>query len=122
MPWIHAQQKILRKITQGTDLNSSDTAYRTVLEVRADISSTRYEYKKEIGFIVRIGENSSIKIPLTMLETCYGALSLHGNYDGKFFRNHYPLQAKDHPCHVHTVGQVFVVAGLAKRTGNSYRQ
>lgn len=120
MTWIHAKEKIFKKIIQGTDINSPNTNYRIVLEVREDISSARYGYNNETGFVVQIGENSSICIPLKMLKHCYGALGLDGNYDGKFFRKHYPLQAKDHPCHVHTVGQIFVVAGLAKRTGNSY--
>lgn len=122
MTWIHAQKEILGKINQDTDLNSSHTTYRIVLEVRENISSARYEYKNEAGFIVQIGKDSSIKITFKMLQKCYSALHSHGNYDGKFFRKHYPLQAKDHPYHVHTVGQVFVVAGLAKRTGNSYHQ
>ena len=120
MTWIHAQNKILKKITQGTDLNSANTTYRFVLEVRKDISSARYGYNNETGFVVKIGANSAITIPLNMLQRCYGAVSSHGKYDGKFFRKHYPLQAKDHPCHVHTVGQILVLAGLAKRTGNSY--
>jgi len=120
MTWIHAQKKILRKITQGTDLNSSHTTYRIVLAVRHDISSTRYGYRNETGFVVQIGKKSSITIPLNMLQRCFGVLSSHGNYDGKFLRKHYPLQAKDHPCHVHTVGHIFVMAGLAKRIGNSY--
>ncbi len=120
MTWIHAERKIFRKIKEGSDLNSSNTTYRVVLEVRDDISSARYGYNNETGFVVQIGRNSSISIPISMLKSCFSALSSGGNYDGKFFRKHYPLQAKDHPCHVHPVGRIFVVAGLAKRTGNSY--
>ncbi len=120
MTWIRAQQRILEKISQGTDLNSPNTTYRIVLEVRDDISSGRYGYKNETGFKVQIGKKNSINIPLDMLQRCYGALSSPKNYDGKFFRINYPLQAKDHPCHVHTVGRIFVLAGLAKRNKKSY--
>ena len=120
MTWIHAQEKIIRKIKEGTDLKFTNTNNRIVLKVRKDISSERYGYNNETGFVVQIGENSSICIPLKMLQRCYNAFRLDGTYDGKFFRKHYPLQAEDHPCHVHTVGRIFVLAGLAKRNKNSY--
>ena len=120
MTWIQAQEKILRKIKEGTDLNSTNTTYRIVLEVRDDISSARYRYNNETGLKVQIGKKNSINIPLDMLQRCYGALSSPKNYDGKFFRKHYPLQAKNHPCHVHTVGRILVLAGLAKRNEKSY--
>ena len=120
MSWIQAKNKILKKIVHGTDLNSVNTTYRIVLAVRQNISSARYGYKNETGFAVQIGKNNSIFIPISMLEKCFGAFDLQGNYDGNFFRNHFPLQAKDHPCHVHTVGQMFVVAGVARRTKKHY--
>lgn len=121
MSWAQAKQRILRRIRQGTDLNSVNTRYRVVLAVRHDISSARYGYQNEAGFVVQIGRNSSITIPLSMLRTCYGALSGPPGYDGDFFRQHFPLQAQDHPCRVHVVGQIFVTAGLARRNGNRYR-
>lgn len=120
MKWVQAQQRIMRKITSGTDLNSLNTSYRRVLAVRHDLSSARYGYNKETGFVVQIGRNSSINIPMSMLKKCYKGLQSYGKYDGKFFRKCYPLQAGDHPCHVHTVGQILVVSGLAKRKGNQY--
>jgi hypothetical protein len=55
-----------------------------------------------------------------MLEKCFLPLSLNEVYDGDYFREHFPLQAVDHPCHVHVVGQIFVKAGLAKQINLQY--
>ena len=68
----------------------------------------------ESVFVVQIGTNISIIVPLGVLKVCHIALHTANGYDGDFFRKHFPLQASDHPCHVH------VVAGLAKRKGNGY--
>ena len=120
MSWSSTKKKILSLICRGTGLNTFNTTHRVVLSVRQDISSGRYGYMNETGFVVQIGTNSSINVPLGVLKVCHSALHTANGYDGDFFRKHFPLQASDHPCHVHVVGQILVVAGLAKRKGNGY--
>ncbi len=121
MTWSHAKNQIARRIKVGTDLDTGNSSNRVVLSVRSDISSNRYGYNDEDGFQVQIGSGSSIPIPFSMLRSCHGALSSQTGYDGDFFRQKFPKQAADHPCHVHVVGQIFVKAGLAAQHSNSYR-
>lgn len=121
MEWGKAKVQIIQNVSVGTDLNTSDSSHRTVLEIRKNIYSKRYGYKNESGFQVRIGSSSSIPIPFSVLKQCYGALAKSSGYNGDFFRNHFPKQADDHPCHVHVVGQIFVAAGLAKEYDHEYR-
>jgi hypothetical protein len=56
-----------------------------------------------------------------MLRACFEQLYTPDGYDGKYFRRAFPRQAKDHPCHVHVVGQMLVAAGVARPDGNRYR-
>ena len=121
MSWSKVEKQITNRITKGVDLNSVNTRYRIVLSVSDDVSSTRYGYNQEKAFLVQIGKSSAIPIPISMIRTCYGALSSPKGYSGDFFREHFPRQAQDHPWHVHVVGQVLVAAGLARRVGGSYR-
>jgi len=85
------------------------------------MESGRYEYRGEAGFVISIGKTSKIKVPWSMLEACFRQLSTPDGHNGTFFRQRYPLQARDHPCHVHAVGHMLVVAGVARRGGNTYR-
>jgi hypothetical protein len=55
-----------------------------------------------------------------MLKECFIQLQTSDGYGGKFFRERFPNQAQDHPCHVHVVGQIFVVAGLAREEDGQY--
>lgn len=121
MTWTQAKSQIARRIRVGTDLNNLNSSHRSVVAIRNDIASSRYGYSNEDGFQIQIGSDSSIAIPFSMLQVCYGVLGSRNGYDGNFFRQHFPLQAADHPCHVHVVGQILVKAGLATRQGNSYR-
>ena len=121
MTWPQAKSQIARRIAVGTDLNTSNSSHRVVLSTRNDISSNRYGYNNESGFQIQIGSGSSISVPFSMLQSCYGALSTKTGYDGDFFRKHFPKQSADHPCHVHVIGQVFVKAALATQHGKSYR-
>ena len=121
MEWPIAQIKIQRSIKLGTDLNTPNSTYRYVLSTNATIKSVRYGYKSESGFIVTIGKTSSISIPWGMLKQCFFQLQSLQGYDGKYFRERFPIQAQDHPCHVHVIGQIFVVAEIAYLDGNKYR-
>ena len=55
-----------------------------------------------------------------MLKAYFFAMKSPDGYDSDFFRQRFPIQAKDHPCHVHVVGQIFVVAGIAFTDGKRY--
>jgi hypothetical protein len=121
MNWPEAKSRISNKIKTGTDLNTARSTFRVVLEVDSPISNSRYGYREERGFVVRIGRNHNIIIPWSMLEICFAQLSRREGYSGKFFRKHYPRQASDHPCHVHVVGRIFVVSGFASETRRTYR-
>src|SRR5438105_2482112 len=104
MSWFQAKGQIVQNVKLGANLNTANSSHRVVTVLRSDISSARYGYNNEDGFQVQIGSASSISIPFSMLKSCYGALSSKNGYGGDFFRQHFPKQAADHPCHVHVVG------------------
>ncbi len=121
MDWKEAQRRIEIHVKVGTDLNTPASTYRFVEAVESPINSARYGYENETGFVVPIGQSNKIKIPWSMLEKCFYQLDSPHGYDSGFFRERFSLQYKDHPCHVHVVGQIFVVAGIARVEGNKYR-
>lgn len=121
MDWKEAQCRIEVHVKVGTDLNTQTSTYRFVEGVESPINSARYGYDNETGFVVSIGQSNKIKIPWSMLEECFYQLGSPYGYGSDFFRERFLLQHKDHPCHVHVVGQIFVVAGIAKVEGNRYR-
>jgi len=120
MEWSTARNRIATHIRVGDDLNTTESTFREVWEIGPIRDSESYGYRSETGFVVRIGAVNSIAIPWSMLESCFQALKAESGYDGRFFRNHFGLQAKHHPCHVHVVGQIFVNSGLARRLGTRY--
>ena len=121
MDWNEAQDKVQTNIKVSTDLNSANSTYRFVKSVDSVINSKRYGYDGERGFVVAIGKSNDIKIPWRMLRECFIQLSSSSGYDSVFLNEHFPLQAHDHPCHVHVIGQMFVKAGVARTIGSRYR-
>ncbi len=115
MEWREAQELIEEKIKIGTDRNTDESTYRVVNSIGNIRDSERYGYRSEKGFIVQIGKSNRISIPWKMLEKCFLPLSSDKEYDVNYFRRHFPLQANDHSCHVHVVGQLFVKAGIARQ-------
>ena len=120
MEWSDAQELIEEKIRIGTELNTNKSTYRVVTSVGNIRDSERYGYRSEKGFIVQIGKSTRISVPWKMLEKCFIPLSSGGEYHGIYFRRYFPLQAKNHPCHVHVVGQIFVRAGIARQQRRTY--
>jgi hypothetical protein len=120
MEWWEAQELIEEKIKIGTDLNTDKSTYRVVNSIGNIRDSQRYGYGSEKGFIVQIGKSKRISIPWKMLAKCFLPLSSDKEYDGDYFRRYFPLQATDHPCHVHVVGQLFVKAGIARQKNATY--
>lgn len=122
MEWSEAKLLIEKNIKDGTDVNSEKSTLREILKTNYECHSSRYGYCGEKGFLVQISNYSAndLRIPWSMLENCFNALRSPKGYNGSFFRNKYPLQATDHPCHVHVIGAIFEKSGLAYRDGNTY--
>ena len=114
MNWDQAQRQIRAKIRAGTDLNTPASTYRFAKSVSSTFDSHRYGYHNERGFTVSIGRSNRIRIPWSMLKECFAQVISPDGYDGTSFRKQFPLQALDHPCHVHVVGRIFVAAGIAR--------
>jgi len=120
MEWTEARERIRRSIRVGSDVNSPRSTYRVVEAVGPLAGNARYGYCSETGFLVRIGKSNVIRIPWQMLEKCFSAVEAGRGYDGRFFREQFPNQTKDHPCHVHVVGQILARSGIAVLMGNVY--
>ena len=119
MNWHEASQLIKDNILKGADVNTDKSTYRIVEEV-PPYQCKKYNYVGE-GYKVRIGEINTIEIPLSMLEAAFH-LSVENKriYNTKIFTELYPKQRKDHPCHVHTVGKIFELSGVATAVGSNY--
>jgi hypothetical protein len=104
MDWVSAKVQILATVQVGTNLNTPSSHYRKVVQV-----------DEQSGLRISIGKNATIPIPWPMLKACFDCLDSGSYYDGSYFRQHFPCEAKSHPCHVHVVGMLFVNANIAVR-------
>jgi hypothetical protein len=120
MEWDVARQLIAQNVVVGSDLNRPGSTSRRVLEAEVCLNTPRFSYQGERGYRGSIGKKDRIEIPWSMLEVCFGQLSEPGGYGGTFFRQRFPAQAREHPCHVHVVGRILEVAGVAVAVGNRY--
>ena len=120
MNWTEARRIIEDALESGTDLNTQASKLRFLKEKDAVFSSRPYRYQRQSGLAVSIGKRDVLKIPWSMLEACFEALQGSEGYSRTFFRPRFPLQATDHPCHVHVIGMIFVRAGLADTDGKRY--
>lgn len=108
MNWTEAQARIMTLHSQ-TNLNTARSNYRSLREVSHD------------GVVVSIGKKAQLMLPWALLEECFNSLLCPTGYSGKWFREHYPQLAQNHPCHVHVIGRLFVVAGIATKDNTGYR-
>lgn len=120
MRWPEAAQRIRTTIRVGTDLKTARSTNRPVVGIGPISDSRRYKYRDQDGFVVRIGITHLLSIPWSMVQECFDALQSAQGYDGTFFRSRFPVQALDHACHVHVVGQLLVQAGLAQLIDGRY--
>ncbi len=122
MYWDQARIIIEKNIKVGTDINSERSTLRKILSTNHPCYSERYGYNGEDGFLAKISnyESNNLSIPWSMLENCFEALITSEGYSGSYFRKEYPLQVKDHSCHVYIVGVIFERAGIARKKGNSF--
>ena len=120
MNWEEASILIKNTIQKGDELNSQKSTFRIVIQV-PPFQCKRYDYKNEEGYKIRIGATSLIEIPISMLETVF-KLALENNriYNHKIFVAAFPRQAKNHGCHVHVVGRIFELSGVANKKGGNY--
>lgn len=115
MNWEQAYQLIIVNTVYGLQLNSTG---RVVTEV-PPYACNNQDYGGVEGFRVKIGKTTFIQIPITMLQTIFeGAVANGRIYNKKVFREHYPKIAESstgHPCHIHTVGKIFELSGVAEK-------
>ena len=111
--------QINQNITVDLDVNSGASTFR---KIRSIIICNRYDYNNSPGFLVQIGRNADIQIPVTMLKNCYNAACDNNNiYNRNVFEYQYPKQTTQHGCHVHVVGMIFYHAGLIRQVnGGNY--
>jgi hypothetical protein len=123
MTWAQAHNLIIQNITQGLKLDKN-SRFRIVSQVPPYKCSAK-NYNSNEGFKIQIGQKTFIDIPITMLQTIFNDAALNnGIYNKNVFRIHYPTQAEKngHPCHVHVVGKIFEIAGIATMEDkNNYR-
>jgi hypothetical protein len=108
MNWKEAEILISHNISVGMKLDN-----RTVLE-GPDYECYHYDYAGSKGFKVKIGTNTFIEIPFTMLQSVYeDAIENKQTYENKVFKKKFARQLKAHPCHVHVIGRIFEKSGVA---------
>ncbi|MFY0689798.1 MAG: hypothetical protein JXQ90_21695 [Cyclobacteriaceae bacterium] len=116
--WNQAKQRLEDNIQRDFDLTSR-TTYKIV------VATPPYKcknYENAIGYRIQVGKVSFINIPFEMLEKLFlSALSNNGIYENAIFKQLYPKQLSQKPCHVHSIGLLFEKAGvMTKRDSRKY--
>jgi hypothetical protein len=120
MSWEAALGAIKHHITKGLKLDKASNYGRPVVEV-PPYPCTTYNYQNEEGYKVRIGSDSYIEIPISMLQACYEAAKEQGGvYKTSIIYGLYPTQLADHGAYVHVVGKIFETAGVGKKVAGGY--
>jgi len=119
MIWEDAEKLIIELIYIGLDLNPN-LNFRNVV-AGPDHACATYDYNGALGFRVQIGNNNFIEVPFIMIQTLFEA-SVANNlvYNNHIFGLHYADQLNGHGCHVHVVGKIFELSGVAEKAGNNY--
>ncbi len=119
MNWEQALELILANINEG-DLLPPNTAYGRQIINTPPFRCGNYNYENSPGYKVRIGNNTFIQIPLSMLQKVF--TNAIENYDGIYknqvFGDHYSRQLNNHGCHVHVVGKIFLLSHVADKVNN----
>lgn len=117
MTWAEAQKLIELNLIENTRFDPSSDI-RLIIKTPQNYNCRTYNYNLETGFKVKIGKNSYIEIPWSMLENMFedSKNETNGNiYRNPVFVNRYPDQAHNHGCHIHVIGKMFVYAGVARQ-------
>jgi len=121
MNWNQAQKAITDALRPGTNVNTARSKYRSIKAMNKLINSKAYGYNGESGFEIWISDSSDVvKIPWSMLEYCFREAKKPEGYTGASFRFRYPRQAANKPCHIHVVGRMLEVSGVAQYDGKAY--
>lgn len=108
MNWKEAETMIRHAIITGVKLDK-----RTIL-YGPEYACYHYDYNGTKGFKVKIGVDTSIDIPFTMLQSVFeDAIDNNRIYENKVFRKNFDRQYKAHGCHIHVIGRIFEKAGIA---------
>ncbi len=120
MSWEEALVEIKKSITKGLKLDKASNYGRPVMDI-PPFACTTYDFKGEEGYKVRIGSDSYIEIPISMLRNCYLTAIENGNvYNTSIMYSLYAAPVAQHGGYVHVVGRIFEIAGLANRIKGGY--
>jgi hypothetical protein len=65
-------------------------------------------------FRIKVGKSNFINVNMLMLHAVFeGSLVNNNIYNGKVFKDLFPLEHYNKPCYVHAIGKLFVRAGIA---------
>jgi hypothetical protein len=119
MNWEKAEILIRSKIFNNVHLDSK-SEYKYI-EAGPNYYCKQYDYNNSLGFKVQIGANNYIEVPFSMLKTLYfSTITNNGIYDRNVIVDLYPMQVKNHGCHVHVIGKIFVLAGIMKQDNSRH--
>jgi hypothetical protein len=120
MTWEEALGEIEKNISKGLKLDKLANYGRPVVEV-PPYACTSYDYDGEAGYRVRIGSDSFIEIPFSMLKNCYEAARANDSiYKTSIIYGLYPTQMGDHGAYAHVVGKIFEVSGIGTKIKGGY--
>jgi len=95
------KEHILTYIQVGTDVNTDRSTFRIVKSISDE------------AMIIPKGVNAKMTVTWEMLYKCYQHLFDQDGYSVSVFRSYYPKICDQAGCFVNTIGQIFVLAGLA---------
>ncbi|WP_268034017.1 hypothetical protein [Algoriphagus sp. PAP.12] len=118
MTWEEAEIDLRENIILHNHLDKKNK-YKVVVSVPPTVCNRLGEE----GFRIQVGEKSIIPVPFSMLIALYEeSRRNNGIYNNKVFLDLFPEKLLSKPCYVHSVGKLFVAAGVADQEGNrNYR-
>lgn len=113
MEWEEVQELIRTTLIVGFHLSET----RIIKEI-PPYQCNRYQYN-DTGYSVQIGDNDSLDIPWSMLKTVFNDSIIQPGriYNNGVFIIHYAHQAKVKGCHIHVIGEMFELSGVAEARG-----
>ena len=120
MSWEEAWIAISKSITKGMKLDKEANYGRPVVEI-PPYPCTTYNFNGEEGYKIKVGSESFIEIPVSMLKKCFITSREKGKmYKTSVIYSLYPEQLAEHGGYVHVVGKIFEISGLAKKIKGGY--
>jgi hypothetical protein len=118
MTWEEAEIDLRENIILHNHLDKKNK-YKVVVSVPPN----KCNRLNEEGFRIQVGEKSIIPVPISMLRELFEESKRNnGIYNNKVFLNLFPEELVSKPCYVHSVGKLFVAAGVTDQEDNrNYR-